>query len=347
MKIAFIIYGSLDQKTGGYIYDQMIVRGLRERGHSISIHSLNETRRVSSVLRTMRSISAQAPDVIVGDELCFRELLPLFSRFRRTPRLLLVHHLFSWEVEGSANETSRLNKTRWIGSTERALLRASDRIVVTSRFSEARLKRDGLSATPILPGADRLPQIARERMPVSSNSIRLLFVGTYTPRKRLVELVDAFSRIQCPTATLEIVGDAARDQEIAAIVRDRAARDPRIVERGILNDRDLAFALSEASALVLPSSFEGYGMVITEALHAGTPVIAPKNGAIPEAAGEGDHVLFVDEGKLLETLTRFCSDRALREKMIDAAESQREKLPRWNDAILTFERVLDELHRGA
>lgn len=339
MKIALIIYGSLDQKTGGYIYDSQIVSGLRRRGHTIFVQSLDSDRRVSSVLHAMRSIARFSPDIIVGDELCFRELLPLFSRFHRTPRVLLVHHLSAWETERTGAEA------RWVAASERALLRISDRVVVTSGYSRKRLQKEGIAAAAILPGADRLASFGHASP--EPRDIRFLFIGTLTPRKRLLELVNAFSRVSNSDASLHLVGDSSRDTEYAARVQSLCARDSRVVVRGVLNDRDLAQALSEASALVLPSSFEGYGMVITEAIHHGVPIVATAVGAIPEATGEGEHALLVNVEDLHVTLQRLASDESLRTRMRHAATEKARMLPTWREATTAFESVLDELHQAA
>ena len=37
MRIGFVIYGSLDTITGGYLYDKFVVRGLTRRGHNIEV----------------------------------------------------------------------------------------------------------------------------------------------------------------------------------------------------------------------------------------------------------------------------------------------------------------------
>ena len=90
-RIAWLVYGSLEQVSGGYIYDRLVVEQLRELGDQVTVVSL---------------VPGQPPprssrrdfDCLVGDELCFRELGPLFRGAEQgLARVLLIHHLTAWE----------------------------------------------------------------------------------------------------------------------------------------------------------------------------------------------------------------------------------------------------------
>ena len=71
MRIAWVLYGDLAQRTGGTIYDAEVVGGLRRAGDDVRVVSLPRAR----LARELRRI---APDVVVGDELCFCELALAF-----------------------------------------------------------------------------------------------------------------------------------------------------------------------------------------------------------------------------------------------------------------------------
>ena len=70
VRIAWIVYGSLEQVSGGYIYDRLVVEQLRALGDSVTVVSLTPGQTELPDLRA-------GFDVLVGDELCFRELVPL------------------------------------------------------------------------------------------------------------------------------------------------------------------------------------------------------------------------------------------------------------------------------
>ena len=95
--------------------------------------------------------------------------------------------------------------------------------------------------------------------------------------------------------------------------------------------------LSIADVLVLPSTLEGYGMVLSEALWAAVPVIAARVGAAEKLISEtGAGLLFEadDPAGLGATLGAFTGDAALRRRLRRAAWKAAEILPRWQDSAL-------------
>jgi glycosyltransferase involved in cell wall biosynthesis len=102
----------------------------------------------------------------------------------------------------------------------------------------------------------------------------------------------------------------------------------------------------EADLLVVPSRSETYGMVVTEALAAGLPVLATTVGGIPEAVGRtarGVPALLVppeDRGALAAALARWLTDAGLRHRLRTAALCRRQTLPDWQR---TAEQISDVL----
>jgi glycosyltransferase involved in cell wall biosynthesis len=140
-------------------------------------------------------------------------------------------------------------------------------------------------------------------------------------------------------------------------------RDPAFVERlrrrlreGGLGDRlsfpgprtgpDLDRCYAAADLLVLPSRAETYGMVVTEALARGLPVIASDVGGVPEAlgrAGAGRPGLLVppdEPAALAAALRAWLTDAELRGRLRRAARERRESLFRWSTTTSAVARVL-------
>lgn len=309
MKIAWVLYGDLDQRTGGTIYDAEIVAGLRRAGEDVRV-----------VPPSLAQLSAMDPDVIVGDELCFRELAWIFRR-TRARKVLLVHHWTAWEEERSTVERGVARV--W----ERAAMRAANLVIATSETTRMRLRR-GENARGrievVRPGADRL----KARPHVGGDG--LLFLGSVTARKRVLPLVQA-----C-TTRLTVVGSL--DREPAYVAQVRAAAGAHVVLRGELSDDEVADALARADALVMPSSLEGYGIAATEALWAGVPVLAARAPGLEEAlSGFPDAcVLFDDVAAALRAFP------AQRDSLRTAAASARERLPTWSESVTCFRAVLEK-----
>ncbi|XYH94230.1 glycosyltransferase family 4 protein [Sorangium sp. So ce1128] len=344
MRIAWIVYGALDQITGGYIYDRLVVERLRARGDAVEVVSLDPAPRSRALagLALARRLAQVDPDAVVGDELCFPELGPAFAALpRRIARVLLVHHLSAWELPPGPRRAA-------LALQETAVLRLCDAHIATSATTAARLRREhGVERVDVAPpGADRLP--LRPRAGGSDRpggALRITFVGSFIPRKGLLELLAAFERIGSPRATLVLVGDAARDPAYAGRVRGAIAGSAflraRVVIPGVLGDDALAAELAGTDALVLPSLLEGYGMVLTEAVRAGVPVLAARAGAIAEVVQDGAEALLWDDGEgLVRSLSRFLEDGALRASMSRAAVVRSAALPTWDGAAAAVREAL-------
>ncbi|HXK16445.1 MAG TPA: glycosyltransferase family 4 protein [Polyangiaceae bacterium] len=335
LRIAWVIYGELEQVSGGYIYDRLVVDELRALGDSVTIISLTPGAPALPALR------AEDFDAVIGDELCFRDLARLFrGDFRGLRRVLLIHHLSGWEEPPGAERASVL-------ALEKDAIDSADACVATSHVTADRLYSEGLArrAHVAEPGADRLPRPETGGQEPSGARLRLLFIGNILRRKRVLELCEAFSRLAAPNVELALVG-AEPEPDYAALVRELVARaevSERVQFLGSLTAAAVAEQLVLADALVLPSALEGYGMVLSEALWAAVPVIAARVGAAERLVGATDAGMLYDPddaGGLGATLGAFVGDAALRRRLRLAAWQAAETLPRWRDTALAVRATL-------
>jgi len=173
-------------------------------------------------------------------------------------------------------------------------------------------------------------------------------VGHWTPRKGILEALAALGRVSAGV-TLDLVGEQGRDHAYAARVR-AALRDPalkgRVRAHGRVSDAALAALYQDADALLLPSSHEGYGMVLAEALAAGLPIVATRVGAVPEVVRDGLEAELVAPGDVaalaqaIQRLVDSPADRAARSRL---ALEHAASLPSWDASIARFAGLLDDL----
>jgi glycosyltransferase involved in cell wall biosynthesis len=331
LRVAWLVYGSLEQVSGGYIYDRLVVEQLRALGDTVSVISLTPGQ------TSLPELPAGEFDAIVGDELCFRELLPLFQGAAAGPRrVLLVHHLTAWEHPPGPERDAVL-------ALERAVVAAADECVATSHVTADRLYAEGIARKVRVaePGADRMPRPDTGGQEPSSALIRLLFVGNILRRKRVLELCEAFGSMTCASAELVLVG-AELEPEYAEEVRAAVAQagvGHRVRFLGPLPAERVADQLAHADVLVLPSILEGYGMVLSEALWASVPVIAARVGAAAQLVAQtGAGLLYEpdDPFALGATLSAFVNDGALRARLRRSAWGAAELLPRWSETALAL-----------
>jgi glycosyltransferase involved in cell wall biosynthesis len=110
----------------------------------------------------------------------------------------------------------------------------------------------------------------------------LLFVGTAEPRKGLDVLLDALVDSRLDDVRLVVVGPPGwGDVDVAREVAVRGLGG-RVTVTGRVDDLDLAAAYNGASAVVLPSRAEGFGLPALEAMALGVPVIVSDDPALVE-----------------------------------------------------------------
>ncbi len=109
----------------------------------------------------------------------------------------------------------------------------------------------------------------------------ILCVGTREPRKNLRRAIEAWWPLRSDVQLL-IAGPAGWDD--TAQLKE-ALQSPELRFLGKVNDKELAVLYGEAELLLYPSLYEGFGLPILEAFHAGTPVVTSNTSSMPEVAG--------------------------------------------------------------
>ena len=170
----------------------------------------------------------------------------------------------------------------------------------------------------------------------------LLTVGAADRRKNHALLARAMQRVVVsnPTVTLAVAGPR---RHIETDTPDAAWK--RVL--GFVSDADLAVLYRTAAALVMPSTYEGFGLPVLEAMQLGTPVICARASSLPEVAGDAaEWVDPTDDVQLADVISRILTDPALRARMRAASLSQA-ALFNWNQTAKMTLRAFDEARRLA
>jgi glycosyltransferase involved in cell wall biosynthesis len=156
-------------------------------------------------------------------------------------------------------------------------------------------------ATTIPNGVDvqRFTPVERSSRP------SLLFVGTYLQRKRGKFLADIFE-----TQVLKAIPDA----ELWMVCEDAPPR-PGIKVFGRVSDAELAELYGRAWVFCLPSTYEGFGIPYVEAMAAGCPIVASRNGGAIEVLDGGRLGLLAPDDELGRALINVLTSPDLRERM--------------------------------
>ena len=142
----------------------------------------------------------------------------------------------------------------------------------------------------------------------------VLALGSADRRKDLTTLVAAFDALATRHRDLRLIhagpeGDASG--ELADLI-DRSPHRDRILRLGWVDDGARSALIEQAAAVAYPSLYEGFGLVVLEAMAAGRPVVTTPVAAIPEVAG--DAALYAEAGDadaLADGLQRVLTDQQL------------------------------------
>ncbi|WP_346777126.1 glycosyltransferase family 4 protein [Streptomyces sp. HNM0575] len=354
-----IVPGDVDDPrsvSGGNAYDRRICRELDAAGTAVRETAVAGTwPRPSEPARAeLAAVLRELPDgaVVLIDGLVACGVPDVVVPQARRLRLAVLVHLPLADETGLAPA-----EAAELGRLERQALHSAAAVVVTSDWAAREVAaRHGLDATrvhSVLPGTDPAP-LARG----TDGASRLLCVAAVTPRKGQDVLVEALSTLD-PTLdpavewTCELTGPLDRAPHYVRLLRRRieeSGLDGRVHLTGALEGDALAAAYDAADLLVLPSHTETYGMVLTEALARGVPVLATEAGAVPYTVGTAPDGtipgILVPPGNtaaLAAALHTWLTDPGIRSHLTTSAHGRRTGLQGWAESSRQLAGVLERL----
>jgi glycosyltransferase involved in cell wall biosynthesis len=263
--------------SGGNRYDRRACAQLAALGWRVVEHPVDggwprpDATRVARLAATLGAVPDGGLVLLDGLVACAAPevVVPAAARLR----LAVLVHLPLVDESGDTDLDAR----------ERRTLRAAAAVVATSEGAARRLATlHGLDGVRVAaPGVDPAPL-----SPGTAAGSHLLCVAAVTPRKAQDVLVSALAAVAGLDWTCTFVGALDRDPAYAArVVAAAGELDERVTFTGPLVGAALDAQYAGADLLVLPSHAETYGMVVTEALARGVPVLATEVGGVPEALG--------------------------------------------------------------
>ncbi len=186
--------------------------------------------------------------------------------------------------------------------------------------------------------ASRL-QYVRQKYNLPDNFI--LYVGSLSPRKNIIRLLKAFSRIrQRIPHNLVLTGSKSwKDASVHQTMRHLGLTD-RINQLGYVEHEDMPALYNLAGVYVYPSRYEGFGLPVLEAMQSGCPVVTSNASSIPEVAGNAAILVnALDTPAIAEAIYRVLTDRKLREELVYSGFQQAKKFS-WDRCANTMLRII-------
>jgi L-malate glycosyltransferase len=148
---------------------------------------------------------------------------------------------------------------------------------------------------------------------------QILYVGRLVRHKHVDWVIDAFAELDQshPGFKLKIIGAGYAKTALVDQVARLGLQDKVVFEERV-SEQTLAEEYARSRALLFPSTQEGFGMVIIEAMAAGTPVVAldaPDSAAATIVANGQDGMLVQTQTEMVEALKRLASDEDLWQRL--------------------------------
>ncbi len=322
--------------SGGNRYDRRVLDGLRQRRRAVVEHAVAGAwpRPTADDLGRLDAVLAPLADdsLVLVDGLVATGAGSVLTAHAARLRLVVLLHM---PVGPDPDEGEALH--------------AAAAVVTTSAWARSRVADwyDLRQVHVCRPGADPAPPALGS---AAGGGTSFLCVAAVHPGKGHDVLLDALAQLGDRAWTLTCVGSLEVDPEhVAALQTQVYARswERRVIFTGPLTGPALDAAYDAADLVVLPSRSESYGMVVSEALVRGLPVVASAVGGVPEALGGapvgGAPGLLVepdDPAALTAALLAWLDDPALRERLGRVAERRRTSVRGWDSVAADLDLVL-------
>lgn len=302
---------------------------------------------IPEVVKIVREVEADV--VHAHGYRCLSSLEAVYvSHIRGVPSVLTPHGIYPHR-----SLANRFAKDFFDKSSGRLLLNSSDTIIALSRHNERLISNLGASEHKIVivpNGVDageyaNLHRSRRILEELHSDGPILLYVGRIDWNKRVDKIVEALPAIlkDFPSAKLVVVGPDYSNcvNELWGISKKLKVTDSLVITGNVSREKLLEF-YSVANVFLLPSSYEGFGLSMLEAMCSKIPVIASPSGGPGDILKDRTHALLLKESNSYE-ISRLVHDvltnQSLKEELVKNALELVETKYTWENVVDHLEMV--------
>ncbi len=344
---AFAIPGDLNAATGGYGYGRQVLALLPEfgvNGHRLALPGSFPSPTDDDLTLTRRLLEQLHPTTpILFDGLAYGALPPRILADLRSPIIALVHHPLAYETGLEPEQKDRFM------TSERVALSRAEAVIVSSPLTAHVLVQEFNVPPEKLTIAEPGTEPAM-RATGTGSPFTMLAVGSLIPRKGYTVLIDALRELSGQDWHLIIAGSPDYDPAEANRLREAvlaSGKRGQITIAGKVSDKALVRHFTNTDLFVMPSLYEGYGMVLAEALAHGLAIVCTTGGAAADTAPDAAAVKVApgDAPALSAAIDAVMRNDPRRTAMSDAAWAAGRNLPRWPTSVKRIADVIKAVHK--
>lgn len=341
MKIGFVIYGSLDTLSGGYLYDKKLVEYLRSQGDEVEIISLPWRNYAQHLTDNFTFKLPKGFDILIQDELNHPSLIGANRGKHPYPIISLVHHLRCSELRPKwQNDFYQIIEKKYLQSVDGFIFNSQTTKEVVKgviRDKELGIRNQEVASIVAYPPTDRFGEAISEKEIIErskAKELKILFLGNVMERKGLHVLLNAVSRLKSQVF-VDVVGSLNVEPNYAKKMREFVTSQnlsSRITFHASLNNKPLIEILKQSHLLIVPSSYEGFGIVYLEGMGFGLPAIGTTAGAASEIIEHEKMGYLIkpnDSESLAKHISRLAKDRGLLNQLSINALKRYKNQPTW------------------
>lgn len=254
---------------------------------------------VPAMVDIYRHIKKVKPDIIHIHSSWAGALVRIPYLFlRKREKIVYTPHGWSFLME------TPIYKQKIYVFIEKILERVTDKTINISRYEQIEAIKYGLTSSKMVVINNGVKDRMRYEdkstiLKIDKNKINLLFVGRLDRQKGLDIFLKYYYQEEFPQLHLYVIGEGVLDNT-------KVRNDSKTTYVGWVDNKEIDFYYNACDAVVMPSRWEGFGLVALEAMRNKKAVIASNRGALPELIchGVNGYICDITDGNSLKNILR-------------------------------------------
>jgi len=306
-KFTFFYPGNINQKTGGYIYENNILKFSKKNKFPINFIELSANypnpniQDIKNLYKITNNIKSD--NILIFDGLVLEGLHKSINIFDNFKIIALIHHPLYLEYKGKKSEDFFKRAFK--------IYKKIDYFIVTSHNTKKLLSKTfkikSSKISIVEPGIEKFKKYKK----IPSSKVKLLTCGSIIERKKYDYLINEIKNID--NIQLNIVGDVSRENKYANKIKNIINNnnlENKVILHGKISQVKLEKIYSNCDFYISTSKYEGFGMSLANAVLSKLPIISYKTSTIQKTIGK-DGVLYFDnhnKGTLKKLINDNCFD---------------------------------------
>ena len=308
-KFTFFYPGNINQKTGGYIYENNILKFSKKNKFPINFIELSSNYPNPNIqdIKNLNKITSniKSDNILIFDGLVIEGLHKSINIFDNFKIIALIHHPLYLEYKGKKSEEFFKRAIK--------IYKKIDYFIVTSHNTKKLLsetfKIKSSKISIVEPGIEKFKKFKK----IPSAKLNLLTCGSIIQRKKYDYLIKEIKNIE--NIQVNIVGDVSRESKYTNKIKKLISNNKlknKVILHGKISQVKLENLYSNSDFYISTSEYEGFGMSLANAVLSKLPIISYKTSTILKTIGKSG-VLYFDNHKK-DTLKKLINDNCFNKK---------------------------------